>query len=423
MAAGLGIQHGSPVWLSPSIVPSRDTVVSPGSSPSVAAVTVTSTNVFVYVKVDNIGTVELGACLCAAPVPAPWPAVTQFAGFLASTAGTTSASRAGFTFTASPAGDNINGPGVNFLFGVVASGRRAWDWSPDGRFFAYASAFSGNDWNLTVIALQNITRSDGTVILPSQLASRANGVYSILWSNINFGWANSQAVVTSGPNSGGTGLSIACPYAPGGLVWGSLTPAMPGLIDYVYLVSPCGSVVAIVPKVLVAGAGAPQIAVVSTSSALSIQFTKNNVPTAVAITGPAPSITTVAHTANGTQIVTGSGTVSVDDPDCTMVGGGVVAWVDRVKASTLPSGNLGVMSVGSGMAAGSLKPGQSSWVQVPNSNPLGWANQGEQHWCLLAQAYTSDGTTVARPWNGQAPSPPAFPNSAVNCAQHNIAIS
>ena len=69
--------------------------------------------------------------------------------------------------------------------------------------------------------------------------------------------------------------------------------------------------------------------------------------------------------------------VLVDDPDCTFVGDGIVARVDRVKASTLPTANLGVLAVGTASAF-SLKKGDAPrWVQVPNTN--GWANLGEEH--------------------------------------------
>src|SRR6202011_6195058 len=138
---------------------------------------------------------------------------------------------------------------------------------------------------------------------------------------------------------------------------------------------------------------------VSTETAQVQQFSKNNQPTGVTITGASPSITTAQHAANGVQIVTGSGTVTVDDPECMNVkGGGVVAWVDRVKASTLPSANLGVLSVGSAVAS-LIKQNQSAWLQAPNTNPAGWSNQGEPHWCLLAQAYTADLATIPKPWN------------------------
>lgn len=92
--------------------------------------------------------------------------------------------------------------------------------------------------------------------------------------------------------------------------------------------------------------------------------------------------------------------------------------VDRVKSTTLPSANLGVLPVGTAVL-GKLQVGKNIWVQVPNQN--GWANQSEKHWCLLAQAYTVDGATVPRPWDGQATNP--FPIANENCAQRNIEIN
>ena len=94
MAAGLRIQDGTPIWASQAILPSRDTVVSPGSSPTLAAIQVSSTDVFVYVRVDNVGTVDLGVCACS-PVPAPWTRVALFQGFHASPTTTTSQTQAG----------------------------------------------------------------------------------------------------------------------------------------------------------------------------------------------------------------------------------------------------------------------------------------------------------------------------------------
>jgi hypothetical protein len=87
----------------------------------------------------------------------------------------------------------------------------------------------------------------------------------------------------------------------------------------------------------------------------------------------------------------------------------------------LPTANLGVLPVGTA-ALGVLRQGQSAWVQVPNTNASGWANQSERHWCLLAQAYTADGTTIPRSWNGQASNPPPFPVTLQNSAQRNIEI-
>ncbi|MDQ3381505.1 MAG: hypothetical protein M3546_14515 [Actinomycetota bacterium] len=175
MAADLRIVDGNPVWASQAIVPSRDTVVSPSSRPALAAVSVNSSGVFVYVKVDNTGTVDLGTCTCGPALPAAWGLPTFFGGFLASTTAAQSQAQGGFTFNVSPLGDSISGPGVNFSFGLSASGRRAWAWSPDGRMFAYAGSPNGNDWFLTIVALQAITRSDGTVRSAGQIVAGSNG--------------------------------------------------------------------------------------------------------------------------------------------------------------------------------------------------------------------------------------------------------
>jgi hypothetical protein len=427
VVAGLRIQDGNPIWASQAIVPSKDTVVSPGSSPVVSAIQVASTDVFVYVRVDNVGTVDLGTCTCG-PVPAPWTIVPLFQGFHASSTATTSQTQGGVTFTARPstnaAGDTLSG-GVNFSFGIVAANRRAWAWSNDGRLFAHVMSVNGNDWYLTIVALQDVQRSNGTVVPRGQAAvSNASGIFAGQWTNAQFGWAGSKAVVSAGASpSGGIVRSVSCPEAPANNTWGDLIPAFPGQIDWVHVVSPCGSVVAFVPKILQPAAGSRGVVLVSTATAQETHFKRNNnVPTSVDITGnpPEPSITTNQHAALGVAVDTGSGTSVVDDPDCTLVGGGIRVTVDRVKASTLPSANLGVLPVGTA-ALGVLRQGQSAWVQVPNTNASGWANQSERHWCLLAQAYTADGT-IPRSWNGQASNPPPFPVTSQNSAQRNIEI-
>jgi hypothetical protein len=228
-------------------------------------------------------------------------------------------------------------------------------------------------------------------------------------------------VVSSGLGAGGTVIArtVTCPEAPMGATWSETVPDFPGQLDWSYLVSPCATFVAVVPKFLLAAIGPQDVRLVSTTKAMLVPFKQSNVPITVTITSNA-NISTTAHAANGVSIVTVSGTVTVDDPECTSVGGGITVHVDRVKASTLPSGNLGVVSVGTAVV-GALAAGASRWVQVPP--PAGWANQSETHWCLLAQAYTSDLTTIPVAWNGQASSPPAFPIGASNCAQRNIDIT
>jgi hypothetical protein len=313
-------------------------------------------------------------------------------------------------------------------FGSVATGRRAWAWSPDGRYFAYVASPNGSDWSLTVVALQPITRSNGTTVAKGQTAVSGNGIFAGMnaaswWNNGNFSWAGSHAVLAHGIYAGGPGLSLAlmCPEAPSPGSWGDLMPSFPGQVDWAFLVSPCGTMVAFAPKRLNATAPPQDFFQVSTAKATTTTFRKNNASTSVSSTGANVSITTTAHAANGVTIGTGNGTTTtVDDPECTVVGGGITVRVDRVKASTLPTANLGVLAVGTA-TLGILKVGASAWVQVPNQN--GWANQSETHWCLLAQAYTADGTTVPRAWNGQAASPPAFPVALENCAQRNIQIN
>jgi hypothetical protein len=428
--AALRITDGNPVWLSQSIVPSKDTVVSAGMSPTLAAITVNSQNIYVYVKVDNTGTVDLGACSCPVPVPAQWPSLPFFAGYRASPPSanvneTNAASNT--TFTQGPYGDSITGTGLNYSFGLAA-GQRAWAWSPDGRFFALgrSSSLNGSDWYLTIVALQPVQRPNGTTVARGQVAASVGNVFAGPWNNASFfRWAASRAVLVAGAVAGGGGgtiVTVACPFAPSGGSYGTTLPPTAGQVDWIFLSSPCGAVVALVPRILVQP-NSRDIEVISTVTAQTTQFRKNNIPTSVSITGPNPTITTRQKTANGVDVVTGSGTVTVDDPDCTNVaGGGVLAAVDRVRASTLPNANQGVQSVGVGVAS-LIKQGQSLWVQVPNSNTSGWANQGVSHWCLLAQAYTQDGTTIAKPWNGQAASPAPFPIGQDNCAQRNVMIS
>ena len=425
MAAKLLIRDGNPIWLSASIVPSRDTVVSPNSAPTTATPSVTSTDVFVYVKVENTGTVDFTTCACTAL--GAWTAPVFFAGFLGSTTATKTETQGGVTFTSNSIGNSLSGPGISFSFGLSASGRRAWAWSPDGRCFAFVGSPNGNDWFLTIVALQPITRSNGTTIAKNTVAATANGVYAGTnaaqwWNNANFAWAGSKAVISSGAYSAGSGflISLACPEAPSPNTWGDLFPSFPGQIDWAFLVSPCGGTIGFAPKKLNATAPPQDFFQVSTATAKVVPFRKNNASTSISTTGPNPSITTLQHAANGVRINTGNGTtIDVDDPECSFAPGGVVVQVDRVKASTLPTANLGVIGVGSSVLS-TLMQAKSQWVQVVNQN--GWANQSERHWCLLAQAYSVDGTTIPRPWNGQAASPPAFPVTKDECAQRNIEI-
>ncbi len=427
MSAILRIQDGSPVWVSPSIVPSRDTVVSSASGPQLAAVQVNSTDVFIYVKVENPGTVDLGECDCTKT--GAWAAPLVFQGFLANPNGQTSETQFGFTFTASPAGDSIVGPGINQPLAWSPPQRRAWAWSSDGRFFAYVSSTSGPDYVLGLVALQNVTRPDGITLMRGVMVLTASGTFGGAtpnWTTQNFAWAGSRAVMVIGAALGGGGagndVRLLCPNSTFPF-WNGLLQDFGGQVDWATLVSPCASVVAFAPKRLISSAPPQNFSLVSTSNATLSQFRQGNVPlTGIASTGASPSITTNSHQAYGVSIDTGNGTnVDVDDPECTFEGGGVIVRVDRVKASTLPTANLGVLPIGTAVL-GALRQNGFSWVQVPNQN--GWANQSEQHWCLLAQAYTQQiSATIPRPWDGQATNPPPFPIANENCAQRNIEIN
>jgi hypothetical protein len=192
MAAELKIADGNPGWVSPSIRPSKDTVDSPSSSPSLATVEVNSEGVSVYVNVENTGTVDFGACACTVAVPAPWPGVVLLPGFHAGAASPPPQTVGGVTFTARPstasAGDTLSGA-VQFSFGIVAGDRRAWGWSPDGRLFAHVKSISGGHWWLTVVALADITRANGTVVKKGQVAVTDSGMFGGVpsWTNANFG--------------------------------------------------------------------------------------------------------------------------------------------------------------------------------------------------------------------------------------------
>ena len=231
----------------------------------------------------------------------------------------------GVTFTASKNGDSLAGGGINRQFGISASKRRAWAWSPDGRFFAYVSSANGPDWNLTIVALQETRRSDCSIVSKGNVAATASGIFAAgqsplqYWNNSNFGWAGSKAVSASGAYSGGSGIlrSLACPEAPiANNFWTELIPDRAGQIDWVYLVSPCGLAVAFTPKKLNPFAPPLDFLLVSTASAQQTHFRKNNAAQSIATTGSNPSITTNRHADNGVRIDTGDGTkIDVDDPD------------------------------------------------------------------------------------------------------------
>jgi hypothetical protein len=451
MPAIVEVQDGNPVWLSPSIVPSKDVVVTTAMPPSFAAPNVNSNDIYVYVKVDNpAGSVDLGVCTCT--TTGQWAGAAPFGGAYGSNnTFTTQTTPAGWSIKFDANGDKLlhQGTLTSDLNTVPTPApsvppNRAYAFSPDGRFLAYVVSVNltmvgaASPWLLSIFALQPFTRADGTIVgLGSAIVSKQSST-SWNWTYANFFWVGSIAVLASGPGdpvqppaNSQLEWNLLCPSAPAASsVWSSMSPlpSIPtnpsgvpqGALDrWLYFVSPCESVIAFAPNMT--AQATCEFVLVSLSTALKISFTKNNIPISVIAQAVHPVISTNAHTANGVLIDRGSGNyVTVDDPDCTAVAQTVQVAVDRVKASTLPTANLGVVAVGQA-SAGPLPVGTSKWVQVPNLN--GWANDGEKHWCLLAQAFTLDGTTIPRPWNGQAQSPPAFPITDDNCAQRNIMIS
>ncbi len=455
MTARVVIQDGNPIWLSPSIIPSRDLSATTMAGPTFAAPTVNSTDIFVYVKVENAGTVDLGVCACTNL--GRWADAVPFAGALGAATGSDQNPNGmqSIQFDATQGDKLIIGASSSFPLSIAPipiPHHRAWGWSPDGRFLAYAvsggqimgtGVGATSDWKLSVFALQAFTRTDGTTVAPGSavVSTQSGAIWS--WTQSNFRWVGSSAVLASGPGDPEKPPASAnwqmewhllCPSAPVAApnVWSVTSPAPtiptgPGgplgaLDKWVYLVSPCESVIAFAPNL--SAQATAHFVVVSLAQAQPTAFTQNNVSKPVPAIATQPKITTNQHTANGVTIDIGDGNMAhfmtVDDPDCTAVSQTVQVAVDRVKASTLPSGNLGVIAVGQA-SAGPLRMGMFQWVQVPNLN--GWANQGEEHWCFLAQAFTLDGTTIPRPWNGQGAMPPAFPVSDDNCAQRNIMIS
>jgi hypothetical protein len=449
MVAIVEIRDGNLFWLSPSIVPSKDLVVTTMKPPSFAAPTLNSADIFVYVNVYNPDvSVDLGDCTCTQA--GKWAEAVVFAGAEASANAHT---------VPGPGGSSIKLDGVNgdkLLLGPLSvdlntvpapppspAPQRAWDFSPDGRFLAYVVSINltapgaPSAWLLSIFALQPFARADGTMVAPGDAIVSKQQMSTWAWTRTFFRWVGSSAVLAGGPTDPASPPKSAnyqmewdllCPSAPAASnVWSAISPAPSGsggaLDQWLYLVSPCESVIAFAPDL--SAQFTCEFVLVSLSTAQQIPFRSNNVPTPVIARSTHPTIRTDHHTANGVTIDPGDNNMAhfvfVDDPDCTAVTPTTVqVVVDRVKASTLPSANLGVVAVGQA-SAGPLKVGDSQWVQVPNV--MGWANQGEPHWCLLAQAFTQDGTTIPRPWNGQATSPPPFPIQDPNCAQRSIMIS
>ena len=384
MAAIVEIQDGNPVWLSSSIIPSRDLVATTAMPPSLAAPTVNATDIFVYVKVDNpAGSVDLGVCTCTQT--GRWADAVAFAGAYGSANPLTAPGPLGSSIRL----DAMNGDKLllgtsSFALNTVpmppptTPPRRAWAFSPDGRFLAYVVSVNltavgaPSAWLLSVFALQAFARADGTTVAPGNVIVSKQSSTSWIWTNNNFRWVGSSAVLASGPgdpekplqsNNWQMEWNLLCPSAPAASnVRSVMSPAPniqsgPGgplgaLSKWLYLVSPCESLIAFAADL--SSSAACDFVLVSLSTAQPIPFRQNNVPTVVTARPTHPVITTNQHTANGVSIDLGDGVamnfVKVDDPDCTAVAQTVQVAVDRVKASTLPSANLGVVTVGQASA-------------------------------------------------------------------------
>jgi len=256
----------------------------------------------------------------------PWTTAVFFPNFLSNDPSTVSTqTQSGVTFTASASGDSLAVGNIDVGFGSCGSKRRAWAWSPDGNYFAYVSSANGPDWNLTIVALQDLRRADCSLLKRGSFAATASGVFagqsnSQWWTTANFGWLGSKAVIANGAYAGGSGSvrTLVCPEAPGSRVWSDLVPDYSGKIDWVFLSSPSGNAVTFAPKKLNASAPQIEFILVSTATARAGQFAKNGVARSIIATGPSPSITTNQHAINGVRIDTGDGTtIDVDDPDCT----------------------------------------------------------------------------------------------------------
>lgn len=452
MSAKLKIQDGSPIWMSPSIIPSTNGFQSTQTrpNPTILPIAQNSRNISIYVKVENNGTEDFGTCACGAL--GQWLPVNLFSGFktnyLNATGTEIHTGPGGSLYKInleSIGGDILTIGGVDYNLGPNASKRWAWAWSPDGNLFAYVyspTAYSpGNpsanprDWNLVIIAVNTIRKPNGTTVARGSVVCRHSGVLnapSVLhaWNASNFGWAKSKAVIVSGVSNDMVQRDVVSPYAP--INTESIPYTSTPSIEWQNLVSPCGSMVAFMPRKKNQSASDTNFEFVSTITGQKAALRLNNANIGDPhCTGDNPGITTVRSGAGGLQVKSGDkiGAVRVteiittaDDPDCTFIGGGITVRVDRVKASTLPSANLGVVGIGEA-TLGVLEKAKSAWVEVPKMTGNDWDNEGESHWCLLAQTYTSDGSIIRRPWDGQVTMPIAFPVQQENCAQRNVEIN
>jgi hypothetical protein len=413
MTAEMTIADGAPaIWDSQAIIPSLQNLFWPTSQPPTATLCDDATGVFVYVQVTNTGDPS-PAC----PV-GQWAPPVDLTGL-------------------QPNGDQLNIPiGTTYHLDLIASGdqlvsatgasvtlgtspcqRRAWGVSPDGHFLAYVFGPTANnhDWTLRVVALDGATDANDQPIAPRTIVLTYGGAppfetYQSVWDNHSFGWIGSDGVFAHGTNAAGTLLlrAIARFRISGGPTLSSSVAV--GGTAWVYLASPCGSQIAYLHP---AAATTRQIQFYGTRTISADYASVGGVPTGVSTNDASPTITTVSHTANGVSVNPGTGgPISIDDPDLTATPGGL-----RVVADRLPLGTslTGLTRQPIGIAAGPpLAPGVSAWIQMPQAS---WDNFGEEHWCLVAQAFQPN-LGIARTWFGSG----AFPIFDANSAQRNITI-
>ena len=411
MASEMTIADGmSEIWESQAIIPSLQDLFWPTIQPSAATLCDDASGVFVYVQVTNTGDPS-PAC----PV-GQWAPPVDLTGLQPN--GDATVSVGTWQLAMAAAGDQLISPtGASVTLGTSPCQRRAWGVSPDGHFLAYVFGPTANnhDWTLRVVALDGATDVDDLPIAPRTIvltygAAPAFETYQGVWDNHSFGWIGSDGVFAHGTNASGTLLlrAIARFRIPGGPTLPSSTAV--GGTAWVYLASPCGSQIAYLHP---AAGATRQIQWYATRTVTADKATVGGVDTFVNTTDASPTITTVTHTANGVSVNPGSGgPITIDDPDLTATPGGL-----RVVADRLPLGTslVGLTRQPIGIAAGPpLAAGASAWIQLPQA---GWDNFGEEHWCLVAQAYQPN-LGIGRTWFGTG----AFPIFDANSAQRNITI-
>lgn len=392
--ASIEIPDGVPyIWDSQSIRPSTSTSPWPTSPPTVATIHYNSTDIYVYVEVVNTSNpAEIVGC----PV-GPWNPPPPLSGFVGVSLTDVTATNNGWLFTAPVNGaDTLVKGGVGaFTFANPPSRDRAWGWSPDGRFFAYVFGPTAGDNKscvMRVYALDGATRFDGSALTPGTklVEYPLTGTMKLAadFDNATFHWVGSNGLIAIGAlASGGSLLRALASFrnaTPG--TYPHLAVATPNVQ---HLVSPCGSTIAYVEP---SGARVTWVSTV-TGGLRESQVDTGDMP--VDTSGPSPSIETIKHTARGVEVRGSGAPFLVDDPDHTADFNGLDVIVHRMNLGTVLAGAAAITV---GRAGGPrIAAGASAWIQIPKPN--NWANNGTEHWCLVAQAYQlSLGITQA--WSG-----------------------